>query len=616
MAFQGVLLQLLESKNEANLFHVVAPTAELILSQHSMSRYATCLTTSSHLVIVDAVSRKLLQVTQLARMTLLKQEKSVLWGTTASFGSSDACTVDNGPMKSGIDVLKASAVQTNELQEVTENVEFLSRRICYCFHFRSDFEYEMFAQTLEAFTRMQQYMLLHNSVKMEMEISHEYKKKKAKEDVRLQNAANETQKRRKLLQTAKKEEQEKKKEEKEKKKKKEKEKKREEKEKKKEKQQVVPTQMKAKVEAKGVLVTPPSKMLCVLCRIQKKPDAPEYPKHPFVLKVSVLKLRLLLLDVNFVLDGKGEMVHICKVCLQRVLIQHVAMQASAKKGTQDNICGLCAQSMEKVSEKSVKVCAHEVCPRVYCIPCIDKLIGKARAHKVWRTKNWLCPNCSTDDDSVPAGCPERENGAGSVSVEIVAADPAPKQKKRKRHKEMEENSTADEYELPKAPISVSSASEMKLIDYAATYFKFLLKRERKDEFEESEDVCFCCKDGGDLIECDWNGIKGTFKRCPKVHHEDCLGYKVPEGKTWVCPRHRCQDCGIIAQYSCRFCVTSYCKGHLPKDVKKLGHATKDIPTSTYVMCPRCDQQAKDAAKQKKIGPDFHSKLFRRRAGKR
>ncbi|CAH0484541.1 unnamed protein product [Peronospora farinosa] len=587
MAFQGVLLQLLESKNEANLFHVVAPTAELILSQHSMSRYATCLTTSSHhqFVIVDAVSRKLLQVTQLARMTLLKQEKSVLWGTTASFGSSDACTVDNGPMKSGIDVLKASAVQTNEFQEVTENVEFLSTRICYCFHFRSDFEYEMFAQTLEAFTRMQQYMLLHSSVKMEMEISHEYKKKKAKEDVRLQNAANETQKRRKLLPTTKKEEKEKKREEKEKKKK--------------EKQQVVPTQMKAKVEAKGVLVTPPSKMLCVLCRIQKKPDAPEYPKHPFVLK-----------------DGKGEMVHICKVCLQRVLKQHVAMQASAKKGARDNICGLCAQSMEKVSEKSVKVCAHEVCPRVYCIPCIDKLIGKARAHKVWRTKNWLCPNCSTDDDSVPAGCPEKENGAGYVSVEIVAAGPAPKQKKRKRHKEMEENSTADEDGLSKALISVSSASEMKLIDYAATYFKFLLKRERKDEFEESEDVCFCCKDGGDLIECDWNGTKGTFKRCPKVYHEDCLGYKVPEGKTWVCPRHRCQDCGIIAQYSCRFCVTSYCKGHLPKDVKKLGRATKDIPTSTYVMCPRCDQQAKDAAKQKKIGPDFHSKLFRRRAGKR
>lgn len=39
---------------------------------------------------------------------------------------------------------------------------------------------------------------------------------------------------------------------------------------------------------------------------------------------------------------------------------------------------------------------------------------------------------------------------------------------------------------------------------------------------------------------------------------DCLGYEVPEGKTWVCPRHRCQDCGIIALYSCRFCVTSFC----------------------------------------------------------
>ncbi|CAI5746921.1 unnamed protein product [Peronospora destructor] len=581
MAFRGVLLQLIEKSNSEAGFHVVAPDTEvMLLPQRAVFKHETLLTkwSQQQLVIVDAVSRKLLQVTRLATIALQKKERSVLWGAKPSFALPEACTKEDVPGKSDTDVLKASAVQTDKL---TKDVE-LSTRICYCFHFRSDFEYEMFAQTLGAFTRMQQYSLLQSSMKMEMEISHEHKKKKAKEDVRLQNAANKTQKRFKLLQTGKKEEQEKKKEVQEKKK-----------------EQVVPTQMKAKVETKGGLVTSPSKMLCVLCRIQKKPDAPEYPKHPFVLK-----------------DGKGQVVHICKVCLQRVLKQHMAMQPSAKKDTQDNICGLCARSMEKVSKKSVKVCAHVVCPRVYCIPCIDKLIGKARAHKVWRTKNWLCPNCSTDDDSVPAGCPERKNEAGSVSVEIVAAAPAPKQKKRKRRKEIEENSTVDEDGLRKAPISVSSASEMKLIDYAATYFKFLLKRERKDEFEESEDVCFCCKDGGDLIECDWNGTKGAFKRCPKVYHEDCLGYKVPEGKTWVCPRHLCQDCGIIAQYSCRFCVTSYCKGHLPKDVKRLGYATKDIPISTYVMCSRCDQQAKDAVKQKKIGPDFHLKLFRRRAGKR
>jgi hypothetical protein len=52
--------------------------------------------------------------------------------------------------------------------------------------------------------------------------------------------------------------------------------------------------------------------------------------------------------------------------------------------------------------------------------------------------------------------------------------------------------------------------------------------------------------------------------------------------------------------------------HLPKVVKRLGPAPKDIPTSRYILCPRCTQQADDALRLKKIGPEIHSKVFRRR----
>jgi hypothetical protein len=52
--------------------------------------------------------------------------------------------------------------------------------------------------------------------------------------------------------------------------------------------------------------------------------------------------------------------------------------------------------------------------------------------------------------------------------------------------------------------------------------------------------------------------------------------------------------------------------HLPKVVKRLGTAPKDIPTSRYILCPRCTQQADDALRLKKIGPEIHSKVFRRR----
>ncbi|KAG7380069.1 hypothetical protein PHYPSEUDO_007815 [Phytophthora pseudosyringae] len=600
MAFRGVLLQLAEAESTAG-FRVVAPDAELTLPPRPVPARETFLTKWSQqkLVVADGVTHKLLQVARLATAALQRDERSLLWGVTAPFAPPEGRSVGAAPLDSYADVpqavkkthvltaaagredaasLAAAVASPSVIAKVDAPPGLTLRarggagpptRLCYCFHFRSDFEYELFARTLEAFTRMQRYALLQSSVVMEMEITQEHKKRKLEEGARLQTAAGKAKKREDRLEVLKA---------------------------KREDRKPPQTKPKPKVKAKTKAATPPSKMICVLCRMQRKPDAPDYPKHPFVLK-----------------DGKGEVVHICKVCLQRVLQQRLKMPPAAKKGSSDNYCGLCAQTMANMSAKSIKACAHEICTRVYCMSCIDKLIGKAQSHKVWRTKNWLCPNCSTDDDA--AAPSDEANGAGAVSV--AAVNSAAKQKKQKRRNEIEDNTTADEDgPEPPRPVNLTSPLDMQPIDYAVTYFKFLLKREIKDEFDESEDVCFCCKDGGDVIECDWKGMNGAFARCPKVYHEDCLGYKVPEGKTWVCPRHRCQDCGIIAQYSCRFCVTSYCEDHMPKEVRQLGHATKDIPTSTYVMCPRCTQQAQDALKQKKIGLDIHSKLLRQRAGNR
>ncbi|KAG2758982.1 hypothetical protein PC129_g4355 [Phytophthora cactorum] len=608
MAFRGVLLQLVEAESAAG-FRVVAPDAKMTLPPRPFPARETFLTKWSQqkLVVADAVANKLLQVARLATVSLQREERSLLWGVTAPFVPPESRTVGAAPLDSYADVpqavkkthmltaaasredaasLAAAVASPSVIAKVDtpQGLTLRSRggaepptRLCYCFHFRSDFEYELFARTFEAFTRMQRYALLQSSVVMEIEITQEHKKRKLDEGVRLQAAASKAKKRQERLALIKVKTQERQN------------KKQDCKQSKKPVQTQTQTKNKNKNKNKVKVkaATPPSKMICVLCRMQRKPDAPEYPKHPFVLK-----------------DGKGEMVHICKVCLQKVLQQRVQNPPVAKKGNPDNYCGLCAQSTTKLSAKSIKACTHEICTRVYCLPCIDRLIGRAKSHKVWRTKNWLCPNCSTDDDDAPDPS-EQTSGAKAVSAA------ASKQKKRKRRNEIEDSSTADEDE-PEPPKPVRSTSDMQPVDYAVTYFKFLLQREIKDELEDSEDVCFCCKDGGDVIECDWKGMNGAFARCPKVYHEDCLGYEVPEGKTWVCPRHRCQDCGIIAHYSCRFCVTSYCEDHLPKEVKKLGHATKDIPTSTYVVCPRCTQQAQDALKQKKIGSDIHSKILRRR----
>ena len=79
----------------------------------------------------------------------------------------------------------------------------------------------------------------------------------------------------------------------------------------------------------------------------------------------------------------------------------------------------------------------------------------------------------------------------------------------------------------------------------------------------TDDVCFLCKDGGDLIECDDFKHKNCDKkrRCKKVYHSYCLSYAVEDDdKEWKCPRHFCDSCGgVNLKYICKFCPLSICK---------------------------------------------------------
>jgi len=55
---------------------------------------------------------------------------------------------------------------------------------------------------------------------------------------------------------------------------------------------------------------------------------------------------------------------------------------------------------------------------------------------------------------------------------------------------------------------------------------------------EEEHFCFKCKDGGDVMLCDFND-----GGCSKSYHVRCCNLKaVPEGH-WECPRHKCGKCG-------------------------------------------------------------------------
>jgi hypothetical protein len=75
----------------------------------------------------------------------------------------------------------------------------------------------------------------------------------------------------------------------------------------------------------------------------------------------------------------------------------------------------------------------------------------------------------------------------------------------------------------------------------------------------TDEVCFLCKDGGDLIECD-SCIKGKCGvRCLKVYHSYCLDFQVEDDVEWLCPRHFCSCCGSKSlKYMCMFCPISIC----------------------------------------------------------
>ncbi|XP_024125349.1 histone-lysine N-methyltransferase NSD2 [Oryzias melastigma] len=79
-------------------------------------------------------------------------------------------------------------------------------------------------------------------------------------------------------------------------------------------------------------------------------------------------------------------------------------------------------------------------------------------------------------------------------------------------------------------------------------------KKRKSEGKKSEDECFRCGDGGQLVLC-------GKKTCTKAYHLSCLNLtKRPFGR-WDCPWHHCDVCGKNSEAFCQLCPNSFCKAH-------------------------------------------------------
>ncbi|XP_062087072.1 uncharacterized protein At5g08430-like [Humulus lupulus] len=85
--------------------------------------------------------------------------------------------------------------------------------------------------------------------------------------------------------------------------------------------------------------------------------------------------------------------------------------------------------------------------------------------------------------------------------------------------------------------------------------KYMRKRKLTINKEiEAEDWCFLCKEGGQLLICDY-GI------CLKVYHPYCVGKDdscLENGEHWFCGRHSCLMCHKTSKFQCFCCPNAFC----------------------------------------------------------
>eukprot|EP00301_Raphidiophrys_heterophryoidea_P000574 c10287_g1_i1.p1 GENE.c10287_g1_i1~~c10287_g1_i1.p1 ORF type:complete len:173 (+),score=36.67 c10287_g1_i1:938-1456(+) len=85
----------------------------------------------------------------------------------------------------------------------------------------------------------------------------------------------------------------------------------------------------------------------------------------------------------------------------------------------------------------------------------------------------------------------------------------------------------------------------------------------------TEDDCYVCGDGGELIEC-------SFPSCPKVYHLACVHLTQPPRGKWLCPHHRCDECDVWSVVRCRTCISSWCGSHKSDRINSQGQCAECV----------------------------------------
>ena len=129
-----------------------------------------------------------------------------------------------------------------------------------------------------------------------------------------------------------------------------------------------------------------------------------------------------------------------------------------------------------------------------------------------------------------------------------------------------------------------------------------------------DDDCFCCDDGGELLQCDV---------CPRVYHMECIGLTSEPKGMWHCPWHLCWTCRRKSSsaggklFHCMTCPETFCFDCVPdqyiqkSDRKALALASslesRGCRSIKNFLFFRCDDCVKDGKKQHSADVSAHIK---------
>ncbi|MCD9639629.1 hypothetical protein HAX54_024277 [Datura stramonium] len=111
----------------------------------------------------------------------------------------------------------------------------------------------------------------------------------------------------------------------------------------------------------------------------------------------------------------------------------------------------------------------------------------------------------------------------------------------------------------------------------------------------SEDWCFECKDGGELIICDYG-------KCLKAYHPACVGKDdsfLTSDEHWICGWHTCLICDRSSDYHCYCCDRAVCS-------RCIGRIDFVLIKGKYGFCNNCLKLALLVEEDRNIDSDGES----------